>query len=159
MNTFILEELRSIDWLKAFGQLLESKYAVAQNKQECIRYYESEEWENTTLEAGNAISSFLNTNYQNDYQKWNEYANDARQFIEKELVPVLLKIKNKNQLSDIFIDCLKWDIVHIIIEYQYKDLLGENQRFFEKLFNVYKSGHFPCGWTNGVWPMGQLVIF
>ena len=37
-------------------------------------------------------------------------------------------------------------------------LMGDQNPFFEKLFNLYKAGVWPCGWE-GNYPEGQLVVF
>ena len=35
---------------------------------------------------------------------------------------------------------------------------GKSNSFFEKLFEIYQYGAFPCGW-NGDYPEGQIVAF
>ncbi|WP_069838565.1 hypothetical protein [Bacillus sp. F56] len=35
---------------------------------------------------------------------------------------------------------------------------GNTNNFFEKVFEIYKAGYFPCGW-NGDYPNGTFVVF
>ncbi|MDZ5671411.1 hypothetical protein [Bacillus stercoris] len=35
---------------------------------------------------------------------------------------------------------------------------GNTNNFFEKVFDIYKAGYFPCGW-NGDYPNGTFVVF
>jgi len=37
-------------------------------------------------------------------------------------------------------------------------IYGKNNSLFEKLYNVYKSGGWPCGWE-GDFPEGKLIVF
>jgi len=37
-------------------------------------------------------------------------------------------------------------------------VMGKNHRFFEILFEVFKSGGYPCGWA-GNYPKGKLIVY
>nr|WP_309690158.1 hypothetical protein [Armatimonas sp.] len=37
-------------------------------------------------------------------------------------------------------------------------LRGQESEFYERIFQAYQAGYFPCGWS-GKWPEGRLVVF
>lgn len=53
-------------------------------------------------------------------------------------------IKEQNNLDQVFIDCVKWDIVNAIMESSFS--IKENEvSFFKELLKLYESGNYPCG--------------
>jgi hypothetical protein len=35
---------------------------------------------------------------------------------------------------------------------------GKTENFYEKIFEIYKQGGWPCGWT-GTYPMGDIIVY
>lgn len=157
----ILNEIKQINWFSNCGQAMQNEmqisYTRVYNWKEAKRSYQNPNWERTTLEARNELTTFLHHKYRNEYYKWNKVAKEARLFVEKEIIHKVENYREKNELDKVFIDCVKWDIVNAIMEASYSKC---NQRpaFFLELLKVYASGNFPCGW-DGKWPKGNLIIY
>jgi hypothetical protein len=83
--------------------------------------------------------------------------------LEEDIYPVVdLAIDSISELNAIeggihvLKDSVRWDLSHIVMEHVYSDLVPP--RFYTLLFEVYESGHFPCGWDE-VWPNGKLWVY
>ncbi len=165
MNLSISEELlnriKKINWFSNCGQESEidsiNTINYVKSWKEAKKYYQHQNWETTTLESRNVLTSFLSKHYNKEYQEWNNFTSVCRKFISDELSPELEKYKNTNKLDDDFIHCIKWDILNAIMEYVYKDAV-DRPTFFLNLLEIYESGNFPCGWI-GKWPQGILVVY
>jgi len=155
----LASDLIRINWLSNCGRKdarFPCRYAA--DWIECNMLLEDPGWESTTLEASNEISEFLSINHRDAFQKWHDLSEFGRGFIEEKVMPRLVSATHGKPLSDVLFDCIKWDILHAIIEHEYLDLLPK-PCFFMTLFDVYRSGHLPCGWENGSWPNGNVVIY
>ena len=160
LNSDFLDRLNKINWFSNCGQDNISKQCqLITSKTECVDYFEAPGWEELTLEASNKLSEYLDANYNTEYQEWNEFADAGRQFIKQKLEPKFIIFKENNSFSDVFVDCVKWDILHIIIYFQYNDLFKDAFPFYSEIFNFYETGHFPCGWVGDEWPNGKFVVF
>lgn len=115
----------------------------------------SADWENVTLQAGNAITGYLARKQSLKYQYWNDLVREAKEIIDIEIIPF---IKNPTPLDDdILVNNVRWDLVSFLAEDAYKSYLP-NEPFFGRLTMIYENGHIPCGWE-GQWPSGRLVIY
>lgn len=157
----VLGVIRQIDWFHNCGNALKNDIifscSYVENWNEAQLNYHSSIWENTTLEARNALTVFLHDKHRDQYLNWNHLAKEARGFLEEEIVPKIELYKEKNNLDNVFIDSVKWDVLNAIMEKSYKKHRN-SPVFFSELLTVYESGNFPCGW-DGEWPKGKLVIY
>ncbi|MDP4147486.1 MAG: hypothetical protein Q8936_23960 [Bacillota bacterium] len=157
----IFERINRIDWFCNCGSnpYVENSFEVkfVHSWEDAVNNYSQSLWEDTTLEARNELTSFLNNKYRQEYAKWNEVTKEAKSFLEKNVVPKINIIKEKYNLDDVFTDCVKWDLLGAIMEYSYKECKNR-PTFFLEILSIYELGHFPCGWE-GEWPKGKLVIF
>jgi len=150
------DRVLAINWLSRVGNLYcDQKINFVQSAKVASKYLSGLEWENTTLKASNAITSFLNKKYIDLYQMWNSLAKEAKIFIDKE---VIIKINSQEGLDHtLVVQCIGWDTMHYLIEDAYKSELRE-LLFFEQLISIYENGHLPCGWE-GEWPKGRLIVY
>jgi hypothetical protein len=61
-------------------------------------------------------------------------------------------------LTPVFSDLVASDIRFAAAEHETRRVAGRPE-FFLPLLQVYRAGHFPCGWCGGDWPDGFLVVF
>ncbi|MBS9429828.1 hypothetical protein CE143_15995 [Photorhabdus luminescens] len=156
ISSHSMNRLLSIDWFSNVGnQLKIPSIKIVKSSSDANQYISAPEWEDVTLEAANDISGFLAINHSIVFQNWNNIAKDAKIFLEKEVIEKIPDIDGFDTL--ILSQCVSWDIVHYLIEDTYKDKL-KKPLFFEKLIEVYESGHLPCGW-DGEWPNGNLIVY
>lgn len=157
----ILDRIKQINWFTNCGQAMQNEiqisYIKVYNWREAMRNYQDLNWENTTLEARNELTTFLHSKYRDQYSKWNNIAKEARMFIEMNILPEVENYREKNKLDKVFINCVKWDILNAIMESTYSKC-NHRPVFFLELLKVYESGNFPCGW-HGEWPEGNLIVY
>ncbi|WBW96127.1 hypothetical protein [Oceanirhabdus sp. W0125-5] len=82
-----------------------------------------------------------------NYQEFQEEMNEFKRLLDKNL-----------KISDEYIDSLDdvySDLSDCII---CRGLYGKNNSIFEKMYYIYKSGGWPCGWS-GNYPEGKLIVF
>ena len=60
-------------------------------------------------------------------------------------------------LGKAFTDAVSWDVLAAVMEHAYRDCSGRPTLFLQ-LLQVYRAGHFPCGWS-GDWPDGMLLVW
>jgi len=112
-------------------------------------------WEDTTLQARNALTMHLAARNQTAFQEWNALTRKARDRIVREIMPTVEEFQNQHHLPEVFSQCTRWDILGAVMEETYKSL--HPPRFFETLLRIYERGRFPCGWK-GEWPNGKLLV-
>jgi hypothetical protein len=151
------ERILSIHWLDNAGSIFQIPGVVsAKSVAEASECLSGLEWENTTLEASNSISKYLDINYSKEFQLWNDLAIEAKNFFEKEEISKRINFIQGFD-STILLQCIRWDVGHYLIEDAYK-LKLKGRLFFENLITIYEKGHIPCGWM-GEWPKGNLIVY
>ncbi|MCM3124487.1 MULTISPECIES: hypothetical protein [unclassified Mesobacillus] len=148
LNKDFLLRISNIDWFSNSGFEVKTNInfpvKYVESWEEARESYLKPEWERITLEYQNELTSLLHRKYRPQYINWNSMVKEAKGFIEKEIVPKIGIIKEQNNLDQVFIDCVKWDIVNAIMESSFS--IRENEvNFFKELLIVYESGNFPCG--------------
>jgi len=151
-----VKRLQNIPWFTNTGKggyLNNIKKITAES--DFISRITSDDWENVSLQAGNAITGYLAIKQSLKYQNWNDLVKEAKEIIDIEIIPFM---KNPTSLDDdILFNNEKWDLVSFLAEDAYKSYLP-NSQFFGRLMMIYENGYIPCGWE-GQWPSGRLVIY
>lgn len=83
----------------------------------------SEEWENLTLEAANQLRERILEVDKRRLNQWNEILEGFKPFayaITDEKAGPIFKQK---QLPKVFLDTVKWDILHLCMEAEYADIV------------------------------------
>jgi hypothetical protein len=113
------------------------------------------EWENTTLEARNALTTHFATKHAPAYQDWNRLVRESKPKLEDTVFASARRFQEENGLNQTFFNCVQWDVLGIVMEVTFKSC--RPPLFFAKLLTIYSHGRFPCGWK-GEWPNGQLMV-
>lgn len=157
----IKDRIRAIDWCSNCGNVIDNQLDwniginYVQSWEEAEQKYTEISWEEKTLEARNELTGFLYNKHRNEYLKWNNITKEAKAFIEEEVLPKIKKVQEDNQLDNIFIDCIKWDILGALMEDAYKRC-NKRPIFFLNLLDIYERGNFPCGWIEN--NEGEAII-
>jgi hypothetical protein len=151
-----LGKLRQAHWFNAVGVHDTKAAEVLSSWDEAIESCGSADWENLCLEAVNQYCERLVERAPREFAKWNDIALGI-----KPAAMALVREKTKdiieaNQLPEVFINTVNWDIVHLCMEAEYADIYPPG--FFASQSYWYVKGHFPCGWR-GNFPNGKLVIY
>ncbi len=154
--------MQQIKWFSHCGDpflfSLDMEISQVSTWSQAKKYCQKLQWENTTLEAQNSLTIYLGCYHKGIYQDWNNLAQAGREFIHTQVEPFLTEFKLENGLNQRFVDCVKWDLLGIMLEDAYREFQLPTT-FYRTLFCIYERGHFPCGWTSGEWPEGKLIIF
>ena len=160
MKLVEISDLKDVAWLSNCGGPLPSfelPAIRAASWREADVSCSSKEWQRTTEEAAGDVTSHLTLKHPSRYQGvWNKLVRELRPKIEAAIVPTLLEVQAQEKFSDQVVACIKYDVLLAVMTSHYADC--KPPIFFLKLFEVYRSGHFPCGWE-GDWPAGILKIF
>ncbi|WNS43299.1 hypothetical protein [Paenibacillus sp. MMS20-IR301] len=163
INRQIFERIDNINWFSKCGVPITGE-GINQNAvqvsswEEAHVWYSDVNWDNTTLEARNILTVFLHNKYSDKYQEWNNIARDASGYIESSLSSGLESYREQYNLDNIFVNCVKWDVLNAIMEYTYYNC-KKLPLFFLDLLLVYENGNFPCGWDGDYPKTGKLVVY
>ncbi|MBP1994273.1 hypothetical protein [Paenibacillus eucommiae] len=155
----LLNQLESVDWFGNCGKEIgeNPNMVYASNWKDAVKISGQVSWENTQLNARNAMTKYLSEMHKTEFQQWNNIS----KIVKTKYLPVILskieKYAQEQQLKLEFIHSVRWDLHSAFMERFYEPL-GHGCNFYANLLEIYKAGHFPCGW-DGDWPKGKLVIF
>lgn len=149
LNYAIITRLKGIEWFCNCGEKIDHidinfPLRYVDSWEEAREQCESQEWESFTLEARNNLTSFLHNKFPREYLEWNKLVKEAKKILEAEILPKILEKNEALNLTDVIIDCVKWDLVNIILEASYSKC-GKIPIFYIELLKVYETGNFPCG--------------
>lgn len=118
---------------------------------------------NAFLEGVNYLTKETGLYFRQENRLWNTFADEGREALETEIFPTVdaaidgnAEITNTSVGADFLKGSIRWDLIHIILEHVYSDLVPP--RFYALVFDVYRAGHFPCHWDE-VWPNGKIWVY
>lgn len=155
-----LASLEAITWFTRCGQpgTFDVPFPAQQvhSWDEAIAACDSRESNEAFHEADNALSSYLHANYHSRYQCWNDVVEEAKLRCIEPLTQVIWQpFAQAKSLDNVFISSVCWNVLGAVIEHEYRDCRGIPV-FSTHLLDVFRHGHFPCGWA-GSWPGGKLL--
>lgn len=158
LRASLLKEIEKIRWFSNVGLEIEfnSKLHQVKSWRECESYFVSDDWEEVTLEARNNLTQFLRDGNSRAFSEWNALIEEGQDFLKNAVIPVIGGLDLPVDEKAILMSCVRWDLLSCLMEDAYSEF--KPPVFFANILEIYKSGHFPCGWQ-GRWPEGNLVIF
>lgn len=162
MDELLARELETTVWLTRCGQPFDLSLpfptAMVSGWSEAIQRCSDPSWEDICLEARNRLTEYLCTRHPDAYHQWNAITQSAKERVVSSLADrAWSPLAERLGLSKTLVDCISWDVLGAIMEHEYRELSGR-PRFFLDLLQVYRAGHFPCGWV-GDWPGGTLLVW
>ena len=151
-----LEDLRRVDWFRHVGVRDTEAADILSSWQEAIESCSSLEWENLCLEAVNQYCARLVERSPERFREWNDIVDRVKPLTEELVQEKTKKAIEENDLPQVFLDTVGWDILHLCVEAEYADVYPPG--FYASQAFWYVKGHFPCGWK-GEFPEGRLVIY
>jgi len=146
-NKELLDQIKKIDWFSNCGNeiFVHSQYKIQKFKsiEEVKKSINSIAWENTTLNASNNLSSYLDSINSREATNWNKTIENIKNellFLED----VAQIFSNKYDFD--IIDDLKWNFLMILTENHLKNIERKVPLFFNNLLEIYKAGNLPCGY-------------
>jgi glycosylphosphatidylinositol transamidase (GPIT) subunit GPI8 len=154
----VLSELISTNWFRNVGNEVEQNVKRLSNWKEAIDACSSIEWENFRLDRGNELSEELSAKDLDRYASWNDLALEIKFKAEPLFEKQLKEVKIFEAYPKKLLSCVRWDVLHICLEAEFGNIV-QSSFYLNHLKPIYVSGHFPCGWTEGKYPEGRLVIY
>jgi len=140
--------LATVDWFSQCG--IESDVP----RESAIKLISSPDWEDFTLERRNDITAHLATAHRNREHEWNKVAKGVMGYCEAEIFPRMIEAATAQGFPDAVVRQVQWDVCSFVQEEIYAS--WRVPRFFNRLADIYRVGHLPCGW-NGEYPDGHLT--
>ncbi len=159
----IVNKMATIEWFKycdkAFEALSEFFLPTLKidNWQDAEKYANQQSWDETTLSARNAITGYLASNHKAEYKKWNPTVRKAKELMAEYLDSHIESTMLANNLTKYFRDSAYWCILSALMEDAYANY--SPFRFYTGLFVIFERGHYPCGWIDGEFPNGTLIVY
>lgn len=155
----IYDRILNINWLNNCGGdiiNIDINYEQVKSWKEAVEKCKSSTWNNTQLEAGNALTISLHKDWRDKYRMWNSIVDQAKKLLNVEIIPIISKQLNNNTLDTAVQQSIEWDMISAMMEHVYSPYVKPG--FYTMLLKVYEEGHFPCGWK-GKYPDGKLLIY
>jgi hypothetical protein len=151
-----LEKLYQAQWFRYVGIRDTEVAEVLNSWKEAIKSCRSLAWENLCLEAANGYCEKLARQSPERFEKWNDIVDEIKPVTQALVREKTEEVVEANELPEIFLNCVDWDILHLCMEAEYADVCPPG--FFAGQAYWYVSGHFPCGWRGPI-PDGKLIIY
>lgn len=159
-NTMV-EELVNCKWLQYCGEQQNAKYdfdiLLQMDRTKAIKTLISTDWKNICLEERGNITAYLSIHNKEEYNKnWNQFTRKIKLEILPQIIEKIQESISKKNLPESIIDDIKFNLTTILISDVFSDYY--RSEFFQQLYQIYISGHLPCGW-DGEYPNGNIVVF
>jgi hypothetical protein len=155
-TTATVQELKEAQWFRCAGVNDTETVEILSSWYEAVESCSSPEWEELSLEATNQYCERLAQRSPERFKKWNDIASELRPVVQKLVGEKAARVIEENDLPEIFIDTVNWDILGLLMEAEFADVLSPG--WYTGQAYWYLNGHFPCGWR-GTYPKGKLVVF
>lgn len=149
-------KLEKVQWFRAVGQKDTEGAVVLSSWEEAIRSCSSDDWQDLLLEAANRYCEQLVVHSKERFRQWNTIVDELKPVVVSLVARKTKQVVRANQLPQVFVDTVNWDILHLVMEAEYADVYPPG--FYASQAYWYVQGHFPCGWQ-GAFPDGKLVIY
>lgn len=155
----LLSELASVELYRAVGSDagVPSGMARVTSWKDALAKKRAQAFENVKLEARGDLTAQLSNSHPERHARWNEITRELRPRVIALFEGRCTEFAAKHRLSDELWSSTRWDILGACMECEYADVVPAT--FYGTLAEVYVAGHFPCGWTGGLYPDGQLEIY
>lgn len=157
----MVEELMNCKWLQHCGEEQNAQYdfEVLHQKDhaKAMKTITSIDWENICLEESGNITAYLSIHNKVEYNKnWNLLVKKIKSEVLPHIVEKIQEGVIIKNLPEGVIDDIKFNLVTILISDAFSDCYSS--KFYRNLYQIYLSGHLPCGWE-GEFPNGRIIVF
>jgi hypothetical protein len=162
IDSEFLDSIHAIDWFSNCGSTTDIDLPLpcqqVNSWQEAMQVCDSQSSSDAMLSARNDLTAYLSQNYAKQFQRWNELTDKAKEECVELLVQrVWTPFSMSHSLGKSFVTATSWNVLAAIMEREYRDCKG-TPAFFLHVLEIYRCGHFPCGWI-GTWPSGKLLYY
>lgn len=151
-----IKHLKHVNWFTNCGIKDTQNAIVLESWEQAIKECSSIKWENLCIETANNIALKVLKKDRERYKAWNKVAELIHPYADEIINKKVIPVKEENNLADVFVTRVSWDIIHLLIEAEYADIVKPT--FYAGLSYWYVNGHFPCGWKGDL-TTGKLIIY
>ena len=158
VDSAAVDELVNIPWFENCGRVTPAGFAAPvrqlANWREVRAAAADSRWTHSEEEAQGQLTSYLHDRHRSDYVGvWNKTVREVRPQVEATAGARATVLAAEYDLGQPFVDAVKWDVLHGVMEAIYRS--KNPPRFFDRLMDVYRAGHYPCGLDDD----GAIVIY
>lgn len=157
----LIEELRKAQLFSSLGApISDRRVKRAGDWREAIKRCLSKRWYNARIDWDNELSVALDSNFQSEYQRWNDIANACRPMFDSIVEAAIERADTafgvrKLARQQLFIS-VRVDLMGAIHEIEFEHLVP--LKYYRSLLTWYLDGHTPCD-CEGDPLNGKLVVF
>lgn len=161
LSNYLYEKLLNCSWLEKCGAPQENLGSLPaiwiRKTDDAIKNISSVRWENACLAEQGNLSEFLAVNYKTEYnQSWNKIVDTVKTNYMPNIMRLVEDACQKRGLPNEVLNDISFNILSIFLASYFSQYY--NSEFFNRLLEIYLSGHLPCGWR-GKYPNGSILIF
>ena len=120
----------------------------------------SASWRDARTHAQGELTGYLAKNDYSTYgTHWNKLARESEE-LDRTLRSKVADSLVARGLERHFAQSVLVDVGRAVLEISFRKRFKRAPVFFERLLEVYRAGHVPCGWDGelDVWPQGTLLV-
>ncbi len=152
----IYREIENIKWFSKCGKDIPADigipFKVVDNWPGALDENYQEEWQKINMNENRHLIATVGD--EADYDE--KYELNAL-FFTNRVLPLIQEYTIKKNIDFSIASFVRWAVINHLLEEHYRTK-QQLPMFFSGLLNVYRNGHFPCGW-DGPYPGGYLVIY
>lgn len=160
MDEALARELDAIPWFDAVGQPVTTAlpFSIIQvaTWAEAFACWD-DAWEARRSRAYGDLRTYLARHDPDRLEGWSEIVRSVK---GRSIGPLEARawrpLTSIHEVHPLLPDLVSWDVLIAAMEHEYRRIPGRPV-FYLHLLEVYRLGHFPCGWV-GDWPEGVLVV-
>lgn len=162
INQKMVERLCAIPWFQNCGKDVSNLGLKVSSKEEVIKRNSSLKWGNTVLDFQGDLTVKLSKreiSHEGDENKlWNGLVKEWKQTYLPQLDEVwCTKLEELGLNTKEVISMVRFCVLDIVMTDAYRSIFPVDD-IFERLLEIYESGHLPCGWS-GKKDKGAFYIY
>jgi hypothetical protein len=169
-TTRLLTEFEAIDWFSNLGRPSSLPHTPVSSWKHALKMSAEPKWENLRLMAHNHTARKVCQRNWDRYQTWNPICQELRPEVDAITRRAADAVVATREVQDVFQHNVSWDLLGILLEQEF-DNVFPSILHLSALFPIYRSGHFPCGWTgpnlDTIWsgttedpiPAGEILFY
>lgn len=150
------KEIEKVKWFSKCGKSetedIGFKYLIADSWKDALELNFEDKWVDICIDENANLIKITGDEIDFD-ENYDLYLT----FFTNRILPLIQEYTVINKIDFSISSNVRAVVINSLLENMYKDKYDLSM-IFTKLLNVYKKGHFPCGW-DGNYPDGNLVIY
>ena len=150
------KEIEKIKWFSRCGKNIPNNigfyFFVIDNWKDAIESNFKDNWQDINMKENSDLTNIIGdeADYDENYELYST-------FFTNRILPLIQEYTIIKNIDFSISSNIRNVVINSLFENKYKDKY-EFPMIYTKLLNVYKKGHFPCGW-DGNYPDGNLLIY